>query len=51
MEDVSTLVARQYEAFAYPAPFVDIAEEIGRVAEGAFPRTNSSVQKQECRAA
>ena len=28
MEDVSTLVARQYEAFAYPEPFADLAEEI-----------------------
>ena len=30
MEDVSRLVARQYEAFAYPAPFADIAEEVRR---------------------
>lgn len=30
MEDVSTLVARQYEAFAYPQPFADIAEEIAK---------------------
>ena len=30
MEDVSTLVARQYEAFAYPAPFADLAEEIAK---------------------
>ncbi|GAA4717856.1 class I SAM-dependent methyltransferase [Sphingomonas lutea] len=28
MKDVSTLVARQYEAFAYPQPFADLAEEI-----------------------
>jgi SAM-dependent methyltransferase len=28
MEDVSTLVAKQYEAFAYPAPFADLTEEI-----------------------
>ena len=28
MEDVSTLVARQYEAFAYPEPFADLQEEI-----------------------
>jgi SAM-dependent methyltransferase len=28
MEDVSTLVARQYEAFAYPEPFADLTEEI-----------------------
>jgi SAM-dependent methyltransferase len=28
MEDVSTLVARQYEAFAYPEPFVDLTEQI-----------------------
>lgn len=30
MEDVSTLVARQYEAFAYPEPFADLKEEIGK---------------------
>jgi SAM-dependent methyltransferase len=30
MEDVSTLVARQYEAFAYPEPFADLAEEIAK---------------------
>jgi SAM-dependent methyltransferase len=30
MEDVSQLVAKQYEAFAYPEPFADIAEEIRR---------------------
>jgi len=30
MEDVSTLVARQYEAFAYPAPFADLAEEVAK---------------------
>lgn len=30
MEDVSTLVARQYEAFAYPEPFADLTEEIGK---------------------
>ena len=30
MEDVSTLVARQYEAFAYPEPFTDIAEQIAK---------------------
>jgi SAM-dependent methyltransferase len=30
MEDVSRLVARQYEAFAYPEPFADLAEEIGK---------------------
>jgi SAM-dependent methyltransferase len=28
MEDVSTLVARQYEAFAYPQPFADLTEAI-----------------------
>lgn len=28
MEDVSGLVARQYEAFAYPHPFADIREEV-----------------------
>ena len=28
MEDVSTLVARQYEAFAYPQPFADLKEAI-----------------------
>jgi SAM-dependent methyltransferase len=28
MEDVSTLVARQYEAFAYPEPFADLEAEI-----------------------
>src|SRR5947209_15336427 len=28
MEDVSTLVARQYEAFAYPQPFADLREQI-----------------------
>lgn len=28
MEDVSTLVARQYEAFAYPEPFADIEAAI-----------------------
>jgi SAM-dependent methyltransferase len=30
MEDVSTLVAKQYEAFAYPPPFADLKEEIGK---------------------
>src|ERR1043166_2201966 len=30
MEDVSTLVARQYEAFAYPEPFADLSEEIAK---------------------
>lgn len=30
MEDVSALVARQYEAFAYPTPFADLSEEIRR---------------------
>ena len=30
MEDVSRLVARQYEAFAYPEPFADLAEEVGK---------------------
>ena len=30
MEDVSTLVARQYEAFAYPEPFADLAEEVAK---------------------
>src|SRR6476469_9650497 len=29
MEDVSTLVAKQYEAFAYPEPFADLEEAIG----------------------
>ena len=28
MENVSTLVAKQYEAFAYPEPFADLAEAI-----------------------
>jgi SAM-dependent methyltransferase len=28
MEDVSSLVAKQYEAFAYPEPFADLSEEI-----------------------
>ena len=28
MEDVSRLVARQYEAFAYPEPFADLSEAI-----------------------
>ena len=28
MEDVSSLVARQYEAFAYPEPFADLEEAI-----------------------
>jgi len=28
MEDVSTLVARQYEAFAYPQPFTDLTKSI-----------------------
>jgi SAM-dependent methyltransferase len=28
MEDVSTLVARQYEAFAYPQPFADLTEAV-----------------------
>lgn len=30
MEDVSTLVARQYEAFAYPQPIADLKEEIAK---------------------
>jgi len=30
MEDVSTLVARQYEAFAYPQPFADLKAEISK---------------------
>jgi SAM-dependent methyltransferase len=30
MEDVSTLVAKQYEAFAYPEPFADIREQIAK---------------------
>jgi SAM-dependent methyltransferase len=30
MEDVSSLVAKQYEAFAYPQPFTDLVEAIGR---------------------
>src|SRR5215210_7057495 len=30
MEDVSTLVARQYEAFAYPEPFAALAEEVAK---------------------
>jgi SAM-dependent methyltransferase len=30
MEDVSSLVANQYEAFVYPEPFVDVAEEIAK---------------------
>lgn len=30
MEDVSQLVARQYEAFAYPEPFADIADEFAK---------------------
>ena len=29
MENVSTLVAKQYEAFAYPQPFADLTEAIG----------------------
>jgi SAM-dependent methyltransferase len=28
MEDVSSLVARQYEAFAYPEPFADLTQQI-----------------------
>src|SRR6476659_4675752 len=30
MEDVSNLVARQYEAFAYPEPFADLKAEIAK---------------------
>lgn len=30
MEDVSQLVAKQYEAFAYPEPFPDIADEMAK---------------------
>lgn len=30
MEDVSTLVARQYEAFAYPAPFTDLTAQFAK---------------------
>jgi SAM-dependent methyltransferase len=30
MEDVSQLVAKQYEAFAYPEPFSDIEEQVRR---------------------
>src|SRR6478752_8184753 len=30
MEDVSTLVARQYEAFAYPEPFADLKAEVAK---------------------
>lgn len=30
MEDVSTLVAKQYEAFAYPEPFADLSREIAK---------------------
>src|SRR5690349_1555336 len=30
MKDVSTLVARQYEAFAYPQPFSDLEAEIAK---------------------
>lgn len=30
MEDVSALVAKQYEAFAYPEPFADLAQEIAK---------------------
>lgn len=30
MEDVSTLVARQYESYAYPEPFADLAEQVGK---------------------
>jgi SAM-dependent methyltransferase len=30
MEDVSSLVAKQYEAFAYPQPFADLKEEIAK---------------------
>ncbi|MBI5719200.1 MAG: methyltransferase domain-containing protein [Burkholderiales bacterium] len=33
MDDVSRMVARQYEAYAYPAPFTDLAAQI---AEGYF---------------
>ena len=30
MEDVSSLVAKQYEAFAYPQPFADLTAEIAK---------------------
>lgn len=30
MEDVSSLVAKQYEAFAYPPPFADLTQEIAK---------------------
>jgi SAM-dependent methyltransferase len=30
MEDVSRLVAKQYEAFAYPEPFADLEEQISK---------------------
>src|SRR6478735_5474004 len=30
MVDVSTLVAKQYEAFAYPEPFADLTEQIAK---------------------
>src|SRR5690349_6090535 len=30
MEDVSSLVAKQYEAFAYPEPFADLKAEIAK---------------------
>ena len=30
MEDVSALVARQYETFAYPEPFADLTQQIAR---------------------
>ncbi len=30
MKDVSTLVARQYDAYAYPEPFADIAAQVAR---------------------
>ena len=30
MEDVSSLVAKQYEAFVYPEPFADLTEEIAK---------------------
>ena len=37
MDDVSRMVARQYEAYAYPAPFTDLA---ARLAEGYFEYGN-----------
>lgn len=40
MEDVSSLVARQYEAYAYPEPFADVGAEI---AKGYFQHGNPAL--------